>query len=130
MIGAALSRSDPQAASHLRPSHPRDRIGVPHDDQPVGRPRQADVQALGGAVAGSVLIDAQHNGTTFHAFEAEDAPVEDVVAVPVEVPIAPLPERLLPLALDRVACAQRDQRDVPGVPPFREERLDLFVCGV
>lgn len=73
---------DPQCASgpvrqplqHLASAHPLDHGGIANHHEPVGRPGQPDVEPFPAAVAGAVLVEAEHDGAPFHAFDPSTWP--------------------------------------------------------
>ena len=65
-----------------------DDVRVAADDQQVAGAAQPDVQHLPGAlVARAEAVDGEHDGRPLEPLEAEDVPVEDVVAGPVRLPV-------------------------------------------
>src|SRR5699024_10565285 len=69
-----------------------DGLGIAHDDQPIGRPGEADVEPFAEAVARPVLVDTEHDRPALHPLRTEDVAVEDVVLLPEGAPVALLAE--------------------------------------
>ena len=69
--------SDP--LGDLVSADPTDEFRVADDDEPVRRPRHPDVQALAGAVARAVLVEAEDDGGALEPLAPEDVPEEDVL---------------------------------------------------
>jgi len=76
-----------QPLSYIPTARPLDLVGVTHDDQPIGRPGQPDVETLPEALATSVLVQTEHDGMALHALEAQDMPVEDISVRPEVLPV-------------------------------------------
>jgi hypothetical protein len=119
------SGGDAEVAGHLVATDRPDVARVAHDDQPVGRPRQPDVELLPVAVVHLVLVDAQHHGPALQPLATEDVSVEHVRVVPEGGPVGLGVG--VGVLLPRVPAADSEQRDVLGAPALLEQLEHLLL---
>src|SRR3954453_23612435 len=75
-------------------AEPPDQIQVATDDEQVSGPRQSDVEHLPGTALVTEAVDGEHDRRPLQPLKSEHVPVEEVVVLPVRLPVGVLPLRL------------------------------------